>query len=78
MNEYETLVEWQFKGKQQFSDENLSYFYFVHNKSHMFSPGFEPGSVTDRPSNGTVYGLVFVMEAHCVFFEVGSEVLNVI
>jgi len=63
------------KGKHQFSEENLSYYHRVHHKSHIYCPGIKPGSPELWHS---LMDWVFVVEVQCVFFEVGSEVLDVI
>jgi hypothetical protein len=40
----EKLVEWRFAGKTEVIGENLLQHHFVHHKSHMTGPEFEPGS----------------------------------
>jgi hypothetical protein len=37
------LVEWRLGGKTEVLGENLPHLHFVHHKSHMTRPGFEPG-----------------------------------
>jgi hypothetical protein len=42
----EQLVEWRLAGKAQVLGENLPQRHFVHHKSHMTRPGFEPRAAT--------------------------------
>jgi hypothetical protein len=37
-------VECELAGETEVLEENLSQYYFVHDKSHMIWPGAEPGS----------------------------------
>jgi uncharacterized membrane protein len=39
----EQLVEWRLAGETEVLGETLPQRYFVHHKSHMTRPGFEPG-----------------------------------
>jgi hypothetical protein len=39
----EKLVEWRLAGETEVPGENLSQRHFVHHKSHMTRPAFEPG-----------------------------------
>jgi hypothetical protein len=39
----EKLVEWRLAGETEVLGENPSQRHFVHHKSHMTKPGFEPG-----------------------------------
>jgi hypothetical protein len=37
-------VEWNWQRKPKYSEKILSQCHFVHHKSHMDRPGFEPGT----------------------------------
>jgi hypothetical protein len=39
----ENLVEWRLAGETEVRGENLSQRHYVHHKSHLTRPGFEPG-----------------------------------
>jgi hypothetical protein len=53
----EKLVEWRFAGKTEVFGENLPQRHFVHHKSHMTTPGFEPGHRGGKPAtNRLSYG----------------------
>jgi hypothetical protein len=39
----EKLVEWRLAGETEVLGENMARRHFVHHKSHMTRPGFEPG-----------------------------------
>jgi hypothetical protein len=53
----EKLVEWRLAGETELLGENLPQRYFVHHKSHMTRPGFEPGGkpATNRLSYGAAF-----------------------
>jgi hypothetical protein len=49
------LVEWRLAGETEVVGENLLQRHFVHHKSHVIRPGFEPGPpATNRLSYGVV------------------------
>jgi hypothetical protein len=43
----EKLVECRLAGETEVLEENLPQSYFVHNKSNMTRPGFEPGAAME-------------------------------
>jgi hypothetical protein len=53
----EKLVEWGLAGETEILGENLSQRHFVHHKSHMTRPGFEPDRRGGKPAtNRLSYG----------------------
>jgi hypothetical protein len=47
----EKLVEWRLTGETEVLGENLPQRTFVHHKSYMTRPGFEPGLPRREASN---------------------------
>jgi hypothetical protein len=54
-------VEWELTGEAEVFGGNLPQCHFVHHKSHMFWPEFEPGPRCWKPAiNSLSYGTVSV------------------
>jgi hypothetical protein len=56
----EKFVEWRLAEETEILGENLSRRHFVHHKSHMNRPGFEPWPPSGKPAtNRLSYGAAF-------------------
>jgi hypothetical protein len=56
----EQLVEWRLTGETEVLGENLAQRHFVNHKSHMTSPGSNPGRLGGKPAtNRLSYGAAF-------------------
>jgi hypothetical protein len=58
MMNVEKSVEWELAGKTEVLGKNLPHCHFVHHKTHMTWPGFEPGPPGGKPAtNRLSYGM---------------------
>jgi hypothetical protein len=57
----EKLVEWRSAGETEVLGESLPQRHFVHHKSNMTRPGFEPSRRDGKPgTNRLSYGATFI------------------